>query len=69
MKKDIDPELWADFVSLAQSFASIMQGDVFDHRINSAYSILEKYGLDEYGSPPEEEDDIPNPPKPKKAAD
>jgi hypothetical protein len=74
MKKDLDPDFWDDFVFLAQSFASIMQGDVYDHRINGAYAIMKKYGLDEYGCPPEdEEDDTPVPmipaKKPKQALD
>jgi hypothetical protein len=74
LKKDLDPDFWDDFVSLAQSYASIMQGDVYDSQINSAYAIMKKYGLDEYGHPPEdEEDDTPvytnNGPKPKKASD
>ena len=73
MKKDLDPEFWDDFCSLAQSFASIMEGDVYDSRINSAYAIMKKYGLDEYGYPPEEDeaDDTPVPSKikPKKPAD
>ena len=50
-----------------------MEGDVYDSRINSAYAIMKKYGLDEYGYPPEEDeaDDTPVPSKikPKKPAD
>ena len=59
-----------DFCSLAQCFASIMEGDT--HRIDHGFAILKKYGLDEYGYPSEDEeiDDTPIPPKkPKKAAD
>ena len=69
MKKDLDPDFWEDFVSLAQCFASLMQGDT--HRIDAGFAIMKKHGLDEYGDPPEAVDDTPIPPKPKpkKAAD